>query len=180
MLNPGDKKAIAILVLVAVVFVAVVGGTVATLVATGNSHREKGYAQLAVGDRLHRIEPAMWCTVYGGDCVTDPGIHRVPVPPGTSVVLSVSREIAEGPWGLVTQYAHADGTVIDDNPQPHLQLSGETYTVVLPSRPDQVLVNIEIQPLSVSVQGDEIALRGLLAVDTTPVGMTLRAGTPAR
>lgn len=178
MLNSGEKKAVTIILVVAVVFVAVVGVTVGFLVAGTSSQKDEAYMHIAVGDELHTVQPTAWCTVLGENCVTHPGVNRVPVPIGESAVVSVSHQIAEGPWGLVTQYARADGTVYNVDPIPAFQLSGHTYTVVLPSTPDRVLVNVEVQSLSAVAQGDTINLRGLLSADTTPEGFTLREASP--
>ena len=121
-LRSGEKKAIAIIVVVAVLFVAVVGGTVAAL-TVGRHHDEGPHLQLAVGDRLVRVEPSIRCDVFGNNCepkdLSQATFGHVPVPVGESVLMSVSADIARQPWTLVTQYAallETEGVKLDFKP----------------------------------------------------------------
>lgn len=173
-LNSGEKKALTIIVVVAVVFALAVGGTVAAL-TVGKPHDDKPYLQLAIGDRLVRVEPARWCDLFVQECdpanPDDVRVPKVSVPIGSTVLLSVSEGIAETPWRLITQYMTPRG------PQTSEQLHrvGETYTQPLTSQPDAILINIEVQVLSAIAQpdGSDAIARGYLAVDTTPPGIQL-------
>ncbi|MGV9823990.1 DUF2771 family protein [Gordonia sp. NPDC003429] len=175
-LRSGEKKAIAIIVVVAVLFVAVVGGTVAAL-TVGRHHDEGPYLQLAVGDRLVRVEPSIRCDVFGNNCepkdLSQATFGHVPVPVGESVLMSVSADIARQPWTLVTQYADARGVITDPDPEPVYKKSGATYTVTLPSTHDHVLVKIEVKVISAQTTATALPFRAVFAVDTTPEGFEL-------
>ncbi|MGC5249105.1 DUF2771 family protein [Gordonia sp. DT219] len=171
MLNPGEKKAIAIIAIVAVVFVAVVGVTVGVLVQ-GKSHKDDAYIQIAVGDELHQVEPARWCDVFVRDC-TPPhdqpqrATPRVPVPVNSTVLLSVSQSIAESPWNLTTLYWTPQGIVEEESPKA----SDSTYTVALRSRPGRVLLGVTVtaaSALSIDQDGSGNIARGLVTADTAP------------
>ncbi|GAB88717.1 DUF2771 family protein [Gordonia rhizosphera] len=182
-MNSGDKKAIAIIAAVAIAFVVIVGGAVAILTrdqwsedGNNNNNTDDLYLQLAVGDRLVRVEPTRMCDVYLKNCepknVADIHVQQVPVPVSESVMLSVSKNIAKEPWNLVVQYLTPWG--LDGTSQP--MRSNTTYTTVLHSTPERILVNIEVQlPSVVAVQGDDNGLfaRGFLAADTAPQGVDL-------
>ncbi len=183
-MNSGDKKAIAIIAAVVIAFVVIVGGAVAVLTrdqwsGDDNNNTEDLYLQLAVGDRLVRVEPTSMCDVFLKNCQpeNDADIHveKVPVPVGESVVLSVSKDIAKFPWNLVVQYLTPQG--LDGTSEP--MRSNTTYTTVLHSTPEQILVNIEVQvPSVVSPAGEEgVIARGYLAADTTPQGVDLPTPT---
>lgn len=172
MFNSGEKKTIAIVALVAMAVVAVVGSAVGVLVATGSSHKDDAYIQLAVGDELHTVAPARWCDVFVRQCT--PGINqpqnptpRVPVPVNSTVLLSVSESIAESPWNLTTLYSTPRGLVEEESPQ----FSNTTYTVILRSRPDRVLLGVTITAaaaLDTNAAGTTNIARGLITADTAP------------
>ena len=180
--NSGEKRAVAIIASVAVVFVAVVGGTVGALVA-GNHHDDRGYLHVAIDDELITVKPTEWCDVLMQRCTADQdqalrGQH-VPLPVGQSAMLSVSEDISEHPWLLYRLYADRNGVIVNPNPTPEYKTSGSTYTVELPSRSDRVLVNIEVQPLSaVVVDGQYQVARGVLSLNTTPDGFRVKQPSP--
>ncbi|MDY6807757.1 MAG: DUF2771 family protein [Actinomycetota bacterium] len=176
-LSSADKKALTIIATVAVAFVVIVGGTVAVLTReawSGDGPDEEPYLHLAVGDRLVQVEPTRMCDVFLENCEpenpTDIDVARVPVPVGESMMLSVSQDIAEWPWNLVVQYLTPegpDGTVVP-------MRSNSTYTTVLHSSPERILIAIEVQlPSVVSAGDDTVSMRGYLAADTSPEGMEL-------
>ncbi|MAU84849.1 DUF2771 family protein [Gordonia sp. Z-3] len=176
-LSSADKKVMAIIAAVVVAFVVIVGGAVAVLTKdtwSGGHPDEDPYLQLAVGDRLVRVEPTRMCDVFLRNCEPeDPtaiDVARVPVPVGESMMLSVSQDIAEWPWNLVVQYltpSGPDGTIVP-------MRSNSTYTTVLHSTPDRILIAIEVQlPSVVSAGDDTVSMRGYLAADTSPEGMQL-------
>lgn len=179
-LNSSEKKTLTIIAAVAVVFVVIVGVTVAVLTHGSHEEKDRPYLQLAIGDRLTRVDPAQMCDVFLKNCeparVADVHVPKIPVPVGDAVVLSVSNSIAEFPWKLVTQYWTPGGPVEDTEQYG----SGTTYSEVLHSSPDRILINIEVQlPSVVPVSGvpDEDSAdtyaRGYLAADTTPEGLKL-------
>lgn len=181
-LNSGEKKTVAIIAAVVVAFVVVVGATVAVLTKdtwSGDDHHEEpGYLQLAVGDQLVRVEPAKWCDVLVREC-DPPGTElrpspHVPIPTGETALLTVSNNIAESPWVIYLMYADKNGTIVDPEPEGIAQRSDTTYTRELRSTPDRVLVNVEVQPLSAVTEGDDYVARGILSVNTTPEGFTVR------
>nr|WP_272918268.1 DUF2771 family protein [Gordonia sp. SID5947] len=136
--------------------------------------------QLAVGDRLVRVDPTRMCDVFLKNCepekITDAQVQRVPVPVGESVMLSVSQDIAEWPWNLVIQYLTPEG--LDGTSVP--MRSNSTYTTVLHSTPDRILVNLEVQvPSAISdAENNNVIARGYLAADTSPPDLKLPAGDP--
>lgn len=180
MISSGEKKALAIIAAVVVVFVGVVGGSVFAL--TRNVEPHQPYLHMAVGDELHTIEPARWCDLRLTECEPALGTEQrptptVPVPVGDTVMLSVSGEIAEGPWNLAAVYWTPKGLVEDEQPQ----LPGETYTVTLKTAPEYVLLGLTVYPASgVLAEGDEIVPRGVLTVQTAPEGFdSVRGPAPA-
>ncbi|AZG45596.1 DUF2771 family protein [Gordonia insulae] len=172
--NSAEKKTLAIIAAVILAFVVIVGGAVALLTkdtwsgdAADDDH---AYLQLAVGDQLVRVEPTRMCDVLLKNCepanVSDITVQRVPVPVGESVMLSVSEDIAKWPWNLVIQYLTPQG--LDGTSVP--MRSNSTYTTVLHSTRDRILVNIEVQvPSAISdAANNNVIARGYLAADTTP------------
>ena len=177
MLSSGEKNAVATIATVALLFVAVVGTTVGVLVATSKSEEHKPYFQLAVGTSLHTVDPVRWCEIDLSKC--DPPLNqkqsetpRVDVETGQSVLLSVSKDIAEAPWNLTTLYWTPKGLIEKEDPQA----SGETFSVTLHSRPNRILLGVTINVASVisSPDGTTTLARGVLAADTSPA-----AGVPA-
>ena len=180
--NSGEKKAVAIIAIVAVVFTGVVGGIVSALVV-GKHHDERGYLHVAIDDQLITVKPTEWCDVLMQNCTADQdqalrGQHA-PLPIGQSAMLSVSENISDHPWLLYLLYADRNGVIINPDPTPEYKTSGSAFTLELPSRPDRVLVNIEVQPLSaVVVDGQFQVARGVLALNTTPDGFRVKQPSP--
>ena len=84
---------------------------------------------------------------------------------GDTVMLSVSGDIAKGPWNLAAVYWTPKGLVEDEQPQA----SGETYTVTLKTAPEFVLLGVTVYPASARLtQNNEIIPRGVLAAQTAP------------
>jgi hypothetical protein len=164
------SRALAIIVVVAVAFAAIVGGTVAFLTDGFTGHDdEPPKVSLAVGGTLTRIEPARWCSLDLTECtparMQDMVVPRVPVEVGESVVLSVPSSIAERPWNMVAEYLTPHGPTRDGG----IRMSGSTYTMVLHSRPDYILTTIEIQLPSIRVDADGVPVaRAIIAADTRP------------
>ncbi|NED63515.1 DUF2771 family protein, partial [Streptomyces sp. SID10244] len=92
------------------------------------------------------------------------------------VMLSVSKDIAEWPWNLVIQYLTPEG--LDGTSVP--MRSNSTYTTVLHSTPDRILVNVEVQvPSAIAdAENNNVIARGYLAADTSPQDLRLPAADP--
>lgn len=173
-LRSGERKALVIIAVVAVAFVAIVGSAVAFLTDGFAGHDEDEHppkVSLAVGGTLTRIAPARWCTIDLTECtpdrLEDMTVPRVPVEVGQSVVLSVPSSIAERPWNVVAEYLTPHGSTRDGG----IRTSGSTFTMVLHSRPDYILTTIEIQLPSIRVDADGVPVaRAIIAADTRPTG----------
>ncbi|MDS1116071.1 DUF2771 family protein [Gordonia westfalica] len=170
MISSGEKKALSIIAIVVVVFVAVVGTSVFFLTRDDDKNHEP-YLHLAVGDQLHTIEPRWWCNLMLTSC--DPEFTakrptaKVPVPVGTTVMLTVSSEIADGLWNLLAVYRTPDN-LADEVEYKHTT-PGERYSMTLESTPDRVLLGVTVVPASARLdQNDELLPRGELAVETAP------------
>lgn len=172
-LTSGEKKFFAIFSIVAVLFVAVVGGSVALLVS-GHTSDDAPYVQVANGDQLVRVEPLKYCSIDLQDCnreTLDPPA-RVPVKVGDTLMLSLSSELAVGPWTLVVQYLTAEGSDIGDEV---FYPSDSARTITLDSTRDRILAAVEIkQPSQVE---DEFGFvpRGIWGIDTLPDGVEVPA-----
>ncbi|ATD69882.1 MULTISPECIES: DUF2771 family protein [Gordonia] len=169
MISSGEKKALAIIAIVVVAFVAVVGTSV-FLLTRNSTHDDKPYLHIAVGKNLYTVEPVRWCDLMLDECDPPLGTSqreapRVPVAVGDTVMLSVSGDISQGPWNLAAVYWTPRGLVEDEQPQA----SGETYTVTLKTAPEYVLLGITVYPASARLtRNDEIIPRGVLAAETAP------------
>lgn len=168
MISSGEKKALSIIAIVVVLFVAVVGTSV-FLLTRNAAHDDQPYLHVAVGDELHTVDPRWWCDLMLTAC--DPEITApretatVPVPVGSTVMLTVSSEIAQGPWNLAAVYQTPRGLVEDEQPQG----SDSTYTLTLRSVPDRVLIGFTVISASARLSpADEVLPRGELAVQTAP------------
>lgn len=182
-LNPGEKKAVAIIAAVAVAFVLIVGGSVAFLTKDSWSGKQQFgaidrgdhlYVQLAVGDRLIRVEPTRMCDVFLKECrpagESDITPTRVPVTPGDSIMVSVSEGIARWPWKLVVQVLTPHGLEGTEIPFE----SGSKRTTVLHSTPDRVILIVEVAlPSAVKASESDYISRGVFSVDTKPEGLRL-------
>ena len=168
MISSGEKKALSIIAIVVVLFVAVVGTSV-FLLTRDAAHDDEPYLHLAVGDELHTVDPRWWCDLMLTEC--DPEITApretvtVPVPVGSTIMLTVSSEIAQGPWNLAAVYQTPRGLVEDEQPQG----SDSTHTLTLRSVPDRGLIGFTVIAASARLSpADEVLPRGELAVQTAP------------
>ncbi|HWD02341.1 MAG TPA: DUF2771 family protein [Amycolatopsis sp.] len=102
-----------------------------------------------------RVGPIGNCDLSTGVCSANPGAAgKLKVRPGRSVVVSVPKEIAEGPWKVTTQFVDAKG-----RPQPlkeDIITSGDqyAYTATPPSKDDQIVVVEIAQATVISRTGD--------------------------
>ncbi|MGV9793268.1 DUF2771 family protein [Gordonia sp. NPDC003422] len=169
-LSSGEKKAVSIIAAVAVAFVAVVGVSVFLLVRDAPEEHVP-YLHLSVDGDLHRIEPVRWCDIFVRHC--DPPLSapqsptpQVAVPIGSTAALSVSGDIAEGPWALTRLYSTPKGLIEDEGTFQ----SGTTFTVMLRSQADRVLIGLTVNLPSALVGPDGTidTARGTFAIDTKP------------
>lgn len=172
-----EKKTLAIVAALIVLFGAVVVGAAVTLARTTSSDRDHlPYLQIAVGDQLTRVYPIVWCDVSMREC--DPPIGskvnrtttHVPVRVGQTALLSVSAEIADNPWAMIAEYYTPNGIVRDEPLFP----SRSRYTVALTSTLERTLISIEVQAPSAIQTPDGIVVRGFLGVDTLPQQPTVK------
>ncbi len=168
MISSGEKKALSIIAIVVVLFVAVVGTSV-FLLTRNAAHDDQPYLHVAVGDELHTVDPRWWCDLMLTVC--DPEITApnetvtVPVPVGSTIMLTVSSEIAQGPWNLAAVYQTPRGIIEDEQQQG----ADDTFTLTLRSEPDRVLVGFTVISASARLTpADDVLPRGELAVQTAP------------
>ena len=198
MLQPGDKKALAIIGAVVVAMLVVVAGATALLV---RGH-EKPFPELSfqAGDSLTRVETPRWCTAKMDECrgaplrpSADPA-QKVeypsetfdhPVPIGSKATLSVPGEIAGAPWSVIAQFATPKGV----QTVQWLHLPDTMHTQVFESTPDRVLIGIEVQVISAAratVPGQpqanpdeaDLLIRGIFSILTMPEGFRIPDETP--
>lgn len=184
-LQPADKKHLAALTAVVVVAVAIIA--VATTLLVRGQPEADPQVSVASGRSLEQVEPTFWCDLEMTECrpralsveeIATLPVTQFPVPTGGSLTLSVPSEIAAAPWMLVAAYGTPEGV----QPVTWIHQSGTTYTQVLDSTPERVLLGVEIKPFSTVVedapdgiesgQGD-ILFRGHYAVSTAPDGFTV-------
>ena len=88
MISSGEKKALSIIAIVVVLFVAVVGTSV-FLLTRNAAHDDQPYLHVAVGDELHTVDPRWWCDLMLTACdpeITAPNeTATVPVPVGSPI-----------------------------------------------------------------------------------------------
>ncbi|WP_020104811.1 DUF2771 family protein [Nocardia sp. 348MFTsu5.1] len=172
-LSTGEKKFAIITAIVAVLFVAIVGGTVAALTVDHESS-DVPYLQVASGSELVRVDPLKYCTIDLNSCegsLDDPS-SRVPVAVGDSAMVSVSEELSVGPWNLIAIYLTENG--LEGSATSYS--SGSKRTITLPSTKDRILAGFEVQqPSQIEVQGEGFIQRGLWSVDTRPDGVEVPA-----
>ncbi|MGB3301973.1 DUF2771 family protein [Gordonia sp. (in: high G+C Gram-positive bacteria)] len=183
MLQPGDKKALAILGAVIVAALVIIAGAT-TLLVRGH---EKPLPTVAfqAGDDLTQASTPLWCSATMTDCKfarangdVSPIVADHAVAIGDQAVISVPKEVADGPWALIAEYATKQGI----QRVQYLHMPNEMFTQVLRSEPDRVLLGIEVSAISAvmeqvpgqpeSTDGD-LAIRGVFAVRTLPVGFQI-------
>jgi hypothetical protein len=169
----GEKKFVAIVSIAVLLFVAVVGGSVAALVS-GHKSDDVPYLQVANGTKLIRVEPLIYCAIDGSDCEGSPTGKpaRIPVKVGDSLMVSLSSDLSVGPWTLVTQFLTEDGF---DNTAEVFYRSDSRRTITVPSTRDRILATIEIKQPSQVELDDGFAPRGIWGIDTLPDGVEVPA-----
>lgn len=100
-------------------------------------------------------KPFLYCDIKVEDCRRDnTAMIKMPVPPGTSVVVTVPRDVAETPWSVVIQYKTADGQQKAPVTVATFAPGKENSFEALPSEPGAQLQTVEVkQAGGVMVQG---------------------------
>ncbi|NLG46859.1 DUF2771 family protein [Gordonia sp. (in: high G+C Gram-positive bacteria)] len=185
-MQPGDKKALAIIGSVVVAALVIIA--VATTLLVRGSEKPLPTVAFQAGDHLSHVEPSFWCSVKMDECegVGPNGEFNLrivdhPVPVGGRAVLSVPHDIQSGPWSLVAEYATPNGI----QRVSWLHMPDTKYTQVLESTPDRVLLGVEIGPLAAYQEkipgqqvGGDILYRGVYAIRTLPVDFRIRNDAP--
>ncbi|TDV41830.1 DUF2771 family protein [Actinophytocola oryzae] len=135
---------------------------VVVLVLAGCSSNEPPAAvprpriDFTIAEQKVTAKPFLYCDVKVEDCRRDnAAMIKRPVPPGTSVKITVPKEVADTPWSVVIQYRTATGeqkapvTVATFGP------GKQTSFEALPTEPGAQLQTVEVkQAGGVLVQGD--------------------------
>ena len=185
-LQPQEKKTLAILAAGAVAMLAVIA--VATTLLVRGHHEELPRISLTADRHNVRAEPVFWCDVKLTDCKPfDPRpLPEIPIDPvdfpvtaGKTLTLSVPQEVAEGPWALVAQYSTPRGLQATQ----WIHHSESTFTQVLKTSPDRVLMGVEITPLSAVLEDatpesfeagqGSLLPRAMYSIKTAPTGYTV-------
>lgn len=166
-----ERKALAIFgVLVLLFGVVVIGGAAGLAQLTKSDDDHRPYMQIAVGDQLTRVYPIIWCDVYMREC--DPPIGskvtrtktHVPVKVGETALVSVSEDIASGPWSYTAEYYTPQGLVqVGD-----VFRSNTRFTIAIPSTAERTLLTIEVKTPSAATESGDFRIRGFLSADTAP------------
>jgi len=163
-LSSGEKKFAAIAAVIAVLFVAVVGGTVAAL--TAGHHKPIPVVQVAHQKSLTRVSPKMYCPkIDGPTCVgmVQGEMSTISLPPGESMMVTVPKEVADQPWILIVVRR-------GDTPETNNQTvygPRSRYTVTLTSEPSDPILGIEIQRVPFRTD-DGYFSSGIWSLKTTP------------
>lgn len=163
-LSSGEKKFVAIASILVVVFVAVVGGTVAAL--TVGHHKPVPVVQVAHGKSLTHVSPTMYCgKVEGLTCkdMVKGEMSTITLPSGESMMISVPEEVASEPWILIVAREHDT----DETTTQTLYAAHSRYTVVLTSEPANPIIGIEIQRVPFRTDDGYVA-SGIWSLKTTP------------
>lgn len=176
-----DKKALTIggSIVAAVLLVIAVATAAAVMLSPQEDHSPR--LSVFAGDEYLRAEPAFWCSVeltdcepydpqsYGPDQLIPISAHRLPVPVGDDLLMSLPGEIANSVWGALAIYQTPDGV----DQQDWFHAAGSAYGQTFTSTEDRVLLRVEVTVLSTvqDERGDYLA-RGLYAFDTTPGDIT--------
>lgn len=187
MLHPGDKKVLTRLAAAVAAVVVAIAAVTTILMVTGDDADELPTVSVQAGDDLVHAEPSYWCEVDMTDCrPVDPrqvetlpvNVVRAPAPIGSSVLVSVPEEIADGPWMSTAQYATPRGVYRVVGIEP----SASTFTKKFTSRPGAVLLGIEVWSVSTVLQNSpngiasldgSILMRGTYTIDTVPDGFEI-------
>jgi Protein of unknown function (DUF2771) len=135
---------------------------VALLVLAGCSSNEPPAAppqprvDFVVAEKKVTAKPFLYCDVKVEDCRRDnAAMIKIPVPPGTSVKITVPREVADTPWSVVIQYKTAAGEQKNPVTVATFAPGKENTFEALPTEPGAQLQTVEVkQAGGVLVQGD--------------------------
>lgn len=112
--------------------------------------------EFTVADKKVSAKPFIYCDVKVEDCRRDnKAMVKMPVPPGTAVVVTVPKEVADTPWSVVIQYKTADGQQKAPVTVGTFAPGKETSFEALPSEPGAQLQTVEVkQAGGVMIKGE--------------------------
>ncbi|GEE01097.1 hypothetical protein nbrc107696_15430 [Gordonia spumicola] len=189
MLQPGDKKALAILAAAVTTALVLIAGLTAVMVS--DSEDQLPTVSVQTTETLVRAQPNYWCEPDMTGCSpVDPRtaksvplqIARATTPIDTTLMLTVPKDVAVGPWFLYAQYATPTGVqrVVTFN------RSDDVFTTTLTSTRDRVLLGIDVQsvatvfedsPNGIESPDGSIFMRATFTIDTRPDGYVVRNTT---
>jgi uncharacterized protein DUF2771 len=108
-----------------------------------------------VADKKVSAKPFLYCDVKVEDCRrNNAAMIKMPVPPGTSVHVTVPKEVADTPWSVVIQYKTAAGEQKNPVTVATFAPGKETTYEALPPEAGAQLQTVEVkQAGGVLVQG---------------------------
>jgi hypothetical protein len=108
-----------------------------------------------IAEKKVTAKPFIYCDIKVEDCRRDnTAMIKLPVPPGTSVLVTVPREVSETPWSVVIQYKTADGQQKEPVTVATFAPGKKTSYEALPTEPGAQLQTVEVkQAGGVMVQG---------------------------
>ncbi len=102
------------------------------------------------------VKPFLYCNVKVEDCRRDnSAMLEAAVPPGTSVRVTVPKEVADTPWSVVIQYRTAAGEQKQPETVATFAPGKETTFEAIPPEPGAQLQTLEVkQAGGILIQGD--------------------------
>ncbi|MCX6467854.1 MAG: DUF2771 family protein [Corynebacteriales bacterium] len=166
-LSSGEKKFVAIIAIIGVVFVAVVAGGVFAL--TSGHEEEAPYLQATTGKTLVKVQPTILCDIDLSNCrkgAEGTFARELPVPVGEQAIISVSQGIADAPWALTIEYLTPKG--FEQEP-PVFYAPNERFTFTVSSTKDKIVSNVEVRlPSGRTDAGGAPITRGFWSLKTLP------------
>lgn len=108
-----------------------------------------------IADKKVTAKPFIYCDLKVEDCRRDnKAMLKLPVPPGTSVRITVPKEVADTPWSVVIQYKTADGQQKAPVTVATFAPGKKSSYEALPTEPGAQLQTVEVkQAGGVMIQG---------------------------
>lgn len=101
-------------------------------------------------------KPFLYCNVKVEDCKrNNAAMVKLPVPPGTSVRVTVPKEVSDTPWSVVIQYKTAAGEQKDPETVATFAPGKETTFEAIPPGAGDQLQTVEVkQAGGILIQGE--------------------------
>lgn len=113
---------------------------VAAVLLAGCATEEPPQVTFAAGGASAVAKPAQYCDIQLTECTTDPAAPvTIPVPPGSSLQVTVPPEIAGTPWQVVFSYRDAAGTPTDERSPVFAPDERTEWTLALATPADRLL-----------------------------------------